>query len=59
MTHVEFYYLVRQLRDTQRRYFKERRPEVLRACKALERAVDAAILEIGDMVTGREPIIGG
>lgn len=43
MTAKEFFYLVAQMRDTQKRYFKERDGVTFRACRALENDVDREI----------------
>ena len=43
MTAREFFYLVANMRDTQRRYFKDRDPITLRAARKLENLVDAEI----------------
>lgn len=42
----EFFYLVAEMRDTQRRYFRDREQTVLRACKKLENEVDAEIARV-------------
>lgn len=43
MTAREFFYLVANMRDTQRRYLKDRDPITLRAARKLENLVDAEI----------------
>lgn len=43
MTAREFFYLVANMRDTQRRYFKNRDQVTLRAARKLENLVDAEI----------------
>ena len=43
MTAKEFFYLVAQMRDTQKRYFKERDGVTFRAARALENDVDREI----------------
>lgn len=43
MTAREFFYLVVNMRDTQRRYFKDRDQVTLRAARKLENLVDAEI----------------
>lgn len=44
----EFAELVRQMRHNQRRYFAQRRPEILATCKKLESEVDAVIAKVFD-----------
>lgn len=43
MNAKEFFYLVADMRDTQRRYFQSRDQVTLRACKKLESLVDLEI----------------
>lgn len=43
MTAREFFYLVANMRDTQRRYFKDRDQVTLRAARKLENLVDEEI----------------
>lgn len=43
MTAREFFYLVCEMRSTQKRYFKERDQQVLRAARKLEGEVDREI----------------
>lgn len=43
MNHREFFYLVADMRRTQREYFQTRDQRALRACKMLEKDVDAEI----------------
>ena len=44
----EFAELVKQMRHNQRRYFAQRRPEILETCKKLEKEVDAIVAKITD-----------
>lgn len=44
----EFAELVRQMRHNQRRYFAQRRPEILETCKRLEHEVDAIVAKLTD-----------
>lgn len=46
MTPKEFFYLVAQMRATQKRYFKDRDNTTLRAARALEGEVDREILRV-------------
>ena len=46
MTHKEFFYLVASMRDAQRRYFKTRNQDTLRACRALETSVDMEVARV-------------
>ncbi len=46
MTHAEFIELVEQMRTAQKNYFKTRSKDVLIESKALERQVDAAIVQL-------------
>lgn len=48
ITLKEFAELVKQMRYNQRRYFAQRRPEILATCKQLENDVDAIIAKIFD-----------
>lgn len=48
ITLEEFAELIRQLRHNQRRYFAQRRPEILATCKKLESEVDAIVAKITD-----------
>lgn len=48
ITLEEFAELVKQLRHNQRRYFAQRRPEILATCKKLESEVDAVIAKLFD-----------
>lgn len=43
-----FIELTKQLRHNQRRYFSQRRPEILETCKKLEKEVDAIVAKITD-----------
>lgn len=42
----EFFYAVAHMRATQKEYFATRSQQVLRACKACERDVDAEIARV-------------
>lgn len=48
ITIKEFAELVKQMRYNQRRYFAQRRPEILETCKKLEKEVDAIVAKITD-----------
>lgn len=48
ITLEEFAELVKQMRHDQRRYFAQRRPEILATCKKLESEVDAVIAKLFD-----------
>lgn len=48
----EFFYLVKQMRQAQREYFKERTNTKLRAARALEGDVDREILRVLDIING-------
>ena len=48
ITLEEFADLIRQMRHNQRRYFAQRRPEILAPCKKLESEVDAIVAKITD-----------
>lgn len=48
ITLEEFAELIRQMRHNQRRYFAQRRPEILAICKKLESEVDAIVAKITD-----------
>jgi hypothetical protein len=46
MSRDEFVTLVQKLRDAQKRWFKERRPQDLDDSKSLERQVDRALADL-------------
>lgn len=48
ITLEEFAELIRQMRHNQRRYFAQRRPEILATCEKLESEVDAIVAKITD-----------
>lgn len=48
ITLEEFAELVRQMRHNQRRYFAQRRPEILETCKRLEHEVDVIVAKLTD-----------
>lgn len=48
ITLEEFAELVKQMRHNQRRYFAQRRPEILETCKRLEHEVDAIVAKLTD-----------
>lgn len=50
MNSREFFYLVANMRDTQRRYFDTRDQTVLRAARALENDVDREIRRVRDIL---------
>ena len=50
MTAKEFFYLVADMRDTQRRYFESRDRATLRAARALENDVDREIRRVKRIV---------
>ena len=51
MTAKEFFYLVCQMRDAQRNYFKHHDPTTFRACRALENDVDREIRRVKDVTS--------
>lgn len=46
MNAKEFFYLVAQMRESQKRYFKDRDGVTFRACRALENDVDREISRV-------------
>ena len=50
MTPKEFFYLVAEMRDTQRRYFETRDKATFRAARALENEVDREIRRAKNIV---------
>lgn len=50
MTAKEFFYLVAEMRDAQRRYFKDRDQQVLRAARKLEGLVDLEIRRVKEIL---------
>lgn len=55
MTSKEFFYLVASMRDTQRKYFKTRDPQVFRAARALENDVDREIARVRAILFDQDP----
>lgn len=53
MNAKEFFYLVAEMRDAQRRYFRDRDVIVFRACRKLESLVDAEIERVKYITEGR------
>lgn len=47
-----FFYLVAQMREAQKAYFKSRDPLVFRSCRALENDVDREIERVRAIVNG-------
>lgn len=47
-----FFYLVAQMREAQKAYFKTRDPLVFRSCRALENDVDREIERVRAIVNG-------
>lgn len=50
MTAREFFFLVAEMRDAQRRYFKDRDQAVLRAARKLEGLVDHEIMRVKQII---------
>lgn len=50
----EFFYLVANMREAQKNYFKSRDQKTLRACKYLEGQVDEAIYQAKQILKARE-----
>lgn len=50
MSAKEFFYLVAQMREAQRSYFKTRDSLTFRACRALENDVDREIARVRQIV---------
>lgn len=50
----EFFYLVAEMRDTQKRYFADRDQRVLRAARKLEGMVDNEIARVHAVLSARE-----
>lgn len=50
----EFFYLVANLRDAQKSYFKSRDQQVFRACRRLENEVDAEIRRVKEILADYE-----
>lgn len=46
MNAKEFFYAVADMRRTQKEYFKTRDQRTLRACRAMENAIDAEIARV-------------
>lgn len=54
MTAKEFFYLVSQMREAQRDYFKTRDQAILRRARALEGDVDAEIFRVKAIIAAEE-----
>lgn len=54
MTAREFFYLTSNMRAAQQAYFKNRKPETLRAARRLEREVDAEISRVKLILKDRD-----
>ena len=57
MTAREFFFLVKQMRQAQREYFRERSAVKLRAARALEGDVDREILRTMDYIEKMEKAV--
>lgn len=55
MNSREFFYLVSQMRETQREYFTYRDQRTLRRCRVLENEVDAEIARVKDILRRQQP----
>lgn len=51
MNHRDFFYLVAQMREAQKAYFKTRDGGVFRACRKLENDVDREIDRVREIVS--------
>ena len=47
----EFFFLTANMRDAQRRYFKDRDPNVFRAARKLENEVDREIARVKEILS--------
>lgn len=54
MTAKEFFYLVAEMRDTQRRYFESRDKATFKAARALENDVDREIRRVKKVLETEE-----
>lgn len=54
MSAREFFYLVAQMRDAQKSYFKTRNDSAFRACRKLENEVDREIARVREVVYRQE-----
>lgn len=54
MTPEEFFYLVAEMRDAQKRYFKDRDRRVFLACRKLENIIDNEITRVKDIISQQE-----
>lgn len=54
MTHREFFYLVSQMRQAQRDYFRTKEQRALRRSRALENEVDKEIYRVKDIIKAQE-----
>lgn len=54
MTHEEFFYLVAEMRDAQKRYFQSRDRRVFLACRKLENIIDNEIARVKDILSQQE-----
>ena len=54
MTHEEFFYLVAEMRDAQKRYFQSRDRRVFLACRKLENIIDNEIARVKDIISQQD-----
>lgn len=54
MTPEEFFYLVAEMRDAQKRYFQNRDRRVFLACRKLENIIDHEIARVKDIISQQE-----
>lgn len=54
MNHRDFFYLVAQVREAQKAYFKTRDSNVFRACRKLENELDREIDRVRQIVSASD-----
>lgn len=54
MTPEEFFYLVAEMRDAQKRYFQTRDRRVFLACRKLENIIDNEIARVKDIISQQD-----
>lgn len=54
MNHKDFFYMVAQMREAQKAYFKTRDPNVFRAARKLENEIDKEIERVRQIVSRGE-----
>lgn len=54
MNHKDFFYMVAQMREAQKAYFKTHDPNVFRAARKLENEIDKEIERVRQVIAGAQ-----